>query len=102
MGQRAILKVVFFDGGQNIKNRGVFAAARQEVGPFSFYLFLHFLLFGYYFMMRQNADQNCRVDNSESECQSYKFEPIIDNISLILSSQQGSISISADLGRISL
>jgi hypothetical protein len=35
-GQRAILKVVFYDGGQNIKNRGVFAAARLDDGPFFF------------------------------------------------------------------
>jgi hypothetical protein len=35
----------FLGGGQNIKKRGVFAAARLNVGPFSFYLFIIF--FGY-------------------------------------------------------
>jgi hypothetical protein len=44
-GQRAILKVVFYDGGQNIKNRGVFAAARLDDGPFFFSLLFIFELF---------------------------------------------------------
>ena len=43
-GSKRFLKVVFFDGGQNIKNRGVFAAARQDVGPFFFYLMFNFWL----------------------------------------------------------
>ena len=29
-------RLVFYDGGQNIKNRGVFAAARLDDGPFFF------------------------------------------------------------------
>jgi hypothetical protein len=36
----------FFGGWQNIKKREVFAAARQDVGPFFFYLdFIFWLLF---------------------------------------------------------
>jgi len=38
------LKVLFFGGGQNIKKREVFAAARLDVGPFSFYLYFIFWL----------------------------------------------------------
>jgi hypothetical protein len=42
-GQRQLLKVLFFGGGQNIKNQGVFAAARLDVAlaRFSFICFLY-------------------------------------------------------------
>jgi hypothetical protein len=39
------LKVVFSNYGQNIKKKEAFAAARLDVGPFSFYLFSIFQLF---------------------------------------------------------
>jgi len=44
-GQRRLFEGRFFGGGQNIKKRGVFAAAPQDVGPFFFYLFFIFSLF---------------------------------------------------------
>ena len=43
-GTNPLLKVVFFGGGQNIKKREVFAAARLDVGPFFFYLVIIFSL----------------------------------------------------------
>jgi hypothetical protein len=45
VAQRAkgdFLKGVFFGGEQNIKKRGVFAAAPQDVGRFSVIYFLYF------------------------------------------------------------
>jgi len=44
-GQRRLFEGRFFGGGQNIKKRGVFAAAPQDVGPFFCYLFFIFSLF---------------------------------------------------------
>jgi hypothetical protein len=44
-GNRRLFLGLFLGGGQNIKNQGVFAAARLDVGPFSFYLFFIFWLF---------------------------------------------------------
>ena len=45
-GTNPHLKVLFVGGGQNIKNQGVFAAARLDVGPFFFYLdFIFSLIF---------------------------------------------------------
>ena len=45
-GIRRLFLGLFFGGGQNIKNQGVFAAARLDVGPFFFYLdFIFSLLF---------------------------------------------------------
>jgi hypothetical protein len=41
-GTNPLLKVLFFGGGQNIKKREVFAAARLDVWPFFFYLFFIF------------------------------------------------------------
>ena len=43
-GQRRLFLGLFLGGGQNIKNHGVFAAARLDVGPFFFYLFFIFSL----------------------------------------------------------
>jgi hypothetical protein len=43
-GIRRLFLGLFFGGGQNIKNQGVFAAARLDVGPFFFYLFFIFWL----------------------------------------------------------
>jgi hypothetical protein len=44
-GTRRLFLGLFLGGGQNIKKRGVFAAARLDVGPFSFYFFFIFQLF---------------------------------------------------------
>jgi len=44
-GNMGLLKTLFFGGGQNIKKREVFAAARLDVEPFSCYLFFIFQLF---------------------------------------------------------
>ena len=43
-GQRPLFQGLFFGGGQNIKKREVFAAARLDVGPFFFYLIFIFWL----------------------------------------------------------
>jgi hypothetical protein len=43
-GTNPLFERRFFGGGQNIKNQGVFAAARVDVGRFSFYLFFIFQL----------------------------------------------------------
>jgi len=45
-GNRRLFLGLFFGGGQNIKKREVFAAARLDVGPFFFYLdFIFSLIF---------------------------------------------------------
>jgi len=43
-GQDPLFLGLFFGGWQNIKKREVFAAARLDVGPFSYYLFITFSL----------------------------------------------------------
>jgi hypothetical protein len=43
-GQDPLFLGLFFGGWQNIKKREVFAAARLDVGPFSYYLFVTFSL----------------------------------------------------------
>jgi hypothetical protein len=45
-GTRRLFLGLIFGGGQNIKKKEAFAAARLDVGPFSFYLiFIFSLLF---------------------------------------------------------
>ena len=43
-GTNPLFLGLFFDGGQNIKKTGVFAAARLDVGRFSFNLYFIFSL----------------------------------------------------------
>ena len=43
-GQRRLFLGLFFGGWQNIKKREVFAAARLDVGPFVFLLFIFYIL----------------------------------------------------------
>jgi hypothetical protein len=44
-GTNPLFLGLFCGGGQNIKKKEAFAAARLDVGPFSFYLFFIFWLF---------------------------------------------------------
>ena len=57
-------------GGKNIKKRKVFAAARLDVGPFSFYLFSIFQLF---FKMRHIVDNFAVSPNHATLNQSMIF-----------------------------
>ncbi len=64
-GQRRLFLGLFFGGWQNIKKRGVFAAARLDVGSFSYYLFITFFVI-------------------ILDCESYKFGIVISLSSMLV------------------
>ena len=97
---RRLFLELFFGGWQNIKKKEVFAAARQDAGPFFFYLFFYFFV-----IILRCAWERTHKLLCWQLCQWVLIMLLWIKywlFSLILSSQQDAINISADSGRIIL